>query len=177
MNTPAAALLVAASIVLGAAPALAQTPQPAKPATTPAKKPPPPKPAPKPAAKAAATLATADPEQLRAAGLTYLGGYDCEFNQTVNVEPTPKHEGYVDVKHQKNIWTMKPVLSSTGALRLEDVKGRMLMLQVANKSMVMDTKIGQRVLDGCLHATQKAFVKPADQQGLGIEAPASAPKR
>jgi hypothetical protein len=34
--------------------------------------------------------------------------------------------------------------------------------------MVMDVKLGQRVLDGCMHATQKAFVKPADGEGLGI---------
>ena len=50
---------------------------------------------------------------------------------------------------------MKPVLSSTGALRLEDVKGRMLMLQIANKSMLLDTQVGQRIVDGCVHEKQR----------------------
>jgi hypothetical protein len=59
---------------------------------------------------------------------------------------------------------MKPVMSSTGALRLEDVKGRMLMIQIANKSMVMDTKIGQRLVDGCVHEKQRAFI--STQGGL-----------
>jgi hypothetical protein len=32
----------------------------------------------------------------------------------------------------------------------------MLMLQIANKSMLMDTKIGQRVVDECVHEKQRA---------------------
>jgi hypothetical protein len=137
------------------------------------------KPVPKPAAAAPAaapSLPQASADQMQAAGMAHLGGYDCEFGQTVRVEHHPRHAGYVDVHHRKAVWTMKPVLSSTGALRLEDVRGRMLMLQVANKSMVMDVKLGQRVLDGCLHEKQKAFVKPADSEGLGIAPAASTPR-
>jgi hypothetical protein len=59
---------------------------------------------------------------------------------------------------------MKPVLSSTGALRLEDVKGRMLMIQIANKSMVMDTQIGQRLVDGCMHEKQREFARTMESQ-------------
>ena len=77
--------------------------------------------------------------------------------------------GYIDVVHNKQTWIMKPVLSSTGALRLEDVSGRMLMLQIANKSMLMDVKLGQRVVDGCVHEMQRdAASKPAGAS-LGIE--------
>ena len=147
----------------------AQTPA-AKPA--PARKPAPRTPAPAPAP----ALPQASTDQLEAAELTHVGAYDCEFGQTLRVAPHPRDAGYVDVHHQKNVWTMKPVLSYTGALRLEDVRGRMLMLQVANKSMVMDVKLGQRVLDGCLHEKQKAFVKPADGEGLGIAPAASTPR-
>ena len=50
---------------------------------------------------------------------------------------------------------MKPVLSSTGALRLEDVKGRVLMLQIANKSMLMDTQAGPAAWGGGGGATLK----------------------
>ena len=102
-------------------------------------------------------LALADDDQKVAAELAYLGEYACEFNQTVKVAANNLSPGYIDVSHDKQTWVMKPVLSSTGAVRLEDVKGRMLMIQIANKSMVMDTKIGQRLVDGCQHEKQREF--------------------
>ena len=43
---------------------------------------------------------------------------------------------------------MKPVLSSTGAVRLEDTQGRALLVQIAQKSMLMDVKAGRRLVDG-----------------------------
>jgi hypothetical protein len=104
-----------------------------------------------------APLALADDDQKAAAGMAYLGDYACEFNQTVKVAANNLAPGYIDVSQGKQTWVMKPVLSSTGALRLEDVKGRMLMIQIANKSMVMDTKIGQRLVDGCQHEKQREF--------------------
>lgn len=140
-----------------------------------------------PAKKAApvvaeAPLPNAGGEQLAAADMTHFGDYACDFDQTVHVLVAPKNAGYVDVKFKKQSWTMKPVLSSTGALRLEDVKGQMLMLQIANKSMLMDTKIGQRLVDGCVHekqrlATAAAAGQPAGEALLqGGTALSSAPK-
>lgn len=142
-------LAIAAALCLGATVAVAQN-APAKPAAKPA--------AAKKAAPAAAApaLPAADADQLAAAERTYLGEYQCEFSQSIDVSMNPKANGYVDVKHQKQVWTMKPVLSSTGALRLEDVKGQTLLLQIANKSMLMDQKAGRRVVDGCVHDKQKA---------------------
>lgn len=121
-------------------------------------------PARKPVAKKAAApapvveapLAEATPEQLAAADQTYFGAYGCEFDQTLSVAVNPKHPGYVDVDFKKQVFVMKPVMSSTGALRLEDVKGRALMIQIANKSMLMDVKAGQRMVDECLHERQRA---------------------
>ena len=137
-------------------PALAQTATPAKPAAT--------KPAAKPAAKAPARaapaeapLAAANDDQKSAAKMAYLGDYACEFNQVVQVTPHAKADGYLDMRHKNQTWVMKPVLSSTGALRLEDVRGRMLMIQIASKSMVLDTQIGQRLVDGCQSEQQRAF--------------------
>jgi hypothetical protein len=104
------------------------------------------------------TLAAATSEQLDAANIAHLGDYDCEFDQKVTLEPYAKAAGYIEMKNKSQAWVMKPVLSSTGALRLEDVRGRMLMIQIANKSMVMDTQIGQRLVDGCVHEKQRAFI-------------------
>ena len=94
-------------------------------------------------------------EQLTAADRALKGSYDCDFNQKINVSQNSS-QGYVDVTSGKNKYTMKPILSSTGALRMEDVTGRMLLLQIANKSMLMDTKLGQRVVDNCVHPSQKS---------------------
>jgi hypothetical protein len=152
------ALLTAAVFAAGAT--TAQT-TPAKPAAKPAAKkapaaPPPPAP-----------LAQATPEQINAAERTHFGNYDCEFAQKVDVSLNAKNAGYVDVTFKKDTWVMKPVLSSTGALRLEDVKGRMLMLQIANKSMLMDAQAGRRIVDECVHEKQKeaalaAKMRPGD---------------
>jgi hypothetical protein len=148
--------VAAAAMSLAPLPAAAQSTAPTKAAKA--------KAAPKAAAKKAVPkaapeppLAPANDEQKAAATLAHLGDYACEFDQTVTVAADPKFEGYVDVKHKAQTWVMKPVLSSTGALRLEDVKGRMLMIQIANKSMVMDTQIGQRLVDGCQHEKQREF--------------------
>ena len=104
---------------------------------------------------APAPLPVASNEQISAAAMTHLGAYGCEFSQTVEVTADAKNQGYVAVQFGKQNWVMKPVLSSTGALRLEDVRGQMLMLQIANKSMLMDVKLGRRVVDECVHEKQR----------------------
>lgn len=158
----------AALILCAALPALAQTASPkpaakpvaAKPAAAkpiakaaPAKKTPPP--------PAEPVLAEADEAQLAAAERAYLGDYACEFKETVHIDKHPKTAGYINVGWKKQLITMKPVLSSTGALRLEDVTGRTLMIQIANKSMLLDTKIGQRLLDDCVHPEQLKLMEAA----------------
>ncbi len=136
-----------------------------------------PQPAPAP------VLEPASEEQLAAAQRAYLGDYVCEAKQSVRIEPNAKTPGYIDVSFQKQLITMKPVLSSTGALRLEDVTGRTLMIQIANKSMLLDTKLGQRLVDDCVHPEQARLMAEARaaaaanpeavSNGLGISAPAA----
>jgi hypothetical protein len=116
----------------------------------------------KPARAAAPNLTPpASQEQLDAAERTLFGDYECEFNQSIHVSLDPKAAGYVEVKHLAKRYVMRPILSSTGALRLEDVRGQTLMLQIANKSMLMDVKAGKRLVDSCVHAAQKEFMKNA----------------
>ncbi len=156
----------AALILCAALPVLAQAPA-AKPAAKPAVKAVSAKPVSKAAAKKTTppppepVLGEADEAQLAAAERAYLGNYDCEFKQHVHIDKHPKTAGYINVAWQKQVLTMKPVLSSTGALRLEDVTGRTLMIQIANKSMLLDTKIGQRLLDECIHPEQEKLIAAA----------------
>ncbi len=103
----------------------------------------------------------AQPEQVKAAELVYYGMYECEFSQTVNITQSPKYPAYVDLKHGKNDWLMKPVLSSTGAIRLEDVRGETLMVQIASKSMLLNVKTAHRIVDDCMSAKQRELVAEA----------------
>jgi len=106
-------------------------------------------------------LADANAEQVDAAERVYYGVYDCEFNQTVDIEKHPKHAAYVNVKSGKSTWLMKPVLSSTGAVRLEDTKGETLMVQIASKSMLLNVKTAHRIVDDCVSPKQRELVAAA----------------
>ena len=157
-SLPAFTLALAAALVLSAAApaALAQAAPTKKPAAAKASK--------KATAKAPAEPAppaAAGPEQIDAAERVYYGVYDCEFKQTVNIVASPKFPSYVELKHAKSEYLMKPVLSSTGAIRLEDVRNEMLMVQVASKSMLLNVKSGQRVVDDCISPKQRELADAA----------------
>ena len=163
--------VVAVCLVLTLAPAEAQTTRPPlKKAAVPAR--PGRKPAPKPVEPPPPT--EADAAQLEAAEKVYYGVYDCEFKQLVNIVASPKYKGYVDVKHLKSLWLMKPVLSSTGAIRLEDVGGETLMVQIASKSMLLNVKTGHRVVDECISPAQRDAIEAA-RAAKALQAPSAAP--
>ena len=105
--------------------------------------------------------APASAEQIDAAGQVFYGVYECEFNQTVDIQANLKYPSYVDVKHGKSDYLMKPVESSTGAIRLEDVRGETLMVQISSKSMLLNVKTGHRVVDDCISPKQRDLVAAA----------------
>lgn len=113
------------------------------------------------------TLGVASAEQLLATAQAYLGPHDCEFKQTLSVS---KHQvdGYLVVTFSSKAYTMKPVRSSTGAVRLEEVDGGpMLLVQIPAKSMLMDTARGRRIVDACVSEAQ-AKEAATDNNALGM---------
>jgi hypothetical protein len=118
--------------------------------------------------------APASSEQISAAEQVYYGAHECEFNQTASIAANPHYAGYVDVKQGKTTYLMKPVLSSTGAVRLEDVKGQTLMVQIASKSMLLDVKAGRRIVDDCVSAKHREAMERRKQALLAEAAAASA---
>ena len=68
---------------------------------------------------------------------------------------------------------MRPVLSTTGAVRLEDVKGETLMVQIATKSMLLNVKTARRIVDECVSARQRELIAEATA-AKAAEAAASA---
>ena len=121
------------------------------------------KPAKKPAKAAEFVIPEAGPDQIAAADRVYYGIYDCEFNQKIDIAADTKHPAYVEVKHLKAAYLMKPVVSSTGAVRLEDTRGETLMVQIANKSMLLNVKTGQRVVDDCVSPAQRDLIAAAKE--------------
>jgi hypothetical protein len=171
---PAHVLVCAALVaVVGVAgSAAAATP---KTAAKPSAKPSPKKGAAAAKAAPALVLPEASAEQIDAAERVYYGVYECEFKQSVAITASAKHPSYVEVKHGKSGYLMKPVLSSTGAVRLEDVHGETLMVQIMAKSMLLNVKTGHREVDECISPKQRELLEAARVAKAEAAAAAAAP--
>lgn len=108
-----------------------------------------------------APLPDAGVEQLQAADRVFYGVYDCEFKQVVEINRSAKFPGYVELRHEKVDYLMKPVVSTTGAIRLEDVRGETLMVQIAAKSMLLNVKTAHRLVDDCVSPKQHELIEAA----------------
>lgn len=96
--------------------------------------------------------------QLQIADRVLTGDAACEFNQTVSVRPIAGLPGRFRLTYKHVSYTMVPEETSTGAVRLEDKKAGIVWLQIPSKSMLMNARIGQRMVDACMHAEQRAAV-------------------
>lgn len=101
--------------------------------------------------------------QLQIADRVLTGDAACEFDQTVSVLPIDGQPGHFRVTFKKVAYTVVPEETSSGAIRLEDKKAGIVWLQIPSKSMLMNAKIGQRMVDGCLHAEQRAATRAVEQ--------------
>jgi hypothetical protein len=155
-----AACTAALSLTVGVAAAQTEAAKPAasKPAAKPAAKPA------KPAkasesrkeAKPADTVERISPNQLEIASRVLTGDAKCEFDQKVSVQPIDGKPGHFKVSHKNMSYTMVPQETTTGAVRLEDKKNGMVWIQIPAKSMLLNGKIGQRMVDSCTQSQQRA---------------------
>ncbi len=114
-------------------------------------------PAAQPVAPKAAAEAPMGQEELSIAQRVHQGNLPCELGAAVRIEPDQIQPGYFNVQGKGFRYRMHPVATSTGAIRLEDKQAGAVWLQLANKSMLMDQKKGQRVADECAHPDQMAY--------------------
>ena len=98
--------------------------------------------------------AALSPEELSIAERVYVGRMACELGAFVNVSADNAAPGRFMVEGKGFKYHMVPVATSTGAVRLEDAKGGAVWLQISNKSMLMNQKLGQRLADECQGAEQ-----------------------
>jgi hypothetical protein len=154
-----------AALSLTALSAQAQTAAPAKKAV-----------AKKPAAKAEPVSATNDslnPAQLTIADRVMTGTAECEFKEKVEVEKIPGHAGNFKVTYNKKSYVMVPEETTTGAIRLVDLTGAVVWIQIPMKSMLMNQKEHHRLVDGCQEDEQRIAVQ--SMRNAGTNAGALAP--
>ncbi|WIT10871.1 hypothetical protein PFX98_18425 [Paucibacter sediminis] len=117
-------------------------------------------------------------DQLAVGPRVHSGDAQCEFNQKVQITPHPDKPGRFRLQFGKLVYNMTPEPTTTGAVRLEDKKAGVVWLQIPAKSMLMNAKIGQRMVDSCQHPeqVQSAQAMVAPDSGIGITPGTSLPK-
>ena len=103
--------------------------------------------------------------ELAIAQRVHTGRIQCELGADITVTADEKNPGFFSVSAGKQRYYMHPVESRTGAIRLEDGRAEAMMLQLGNKSMVLNQKLGQRVADDCQTAEQKQFAGQLESSG------------
>ncbi|QXL85040.1 hypothetical protein [Comamonas sp. NLF-1-9] len=114
-------------------------------------------------------------DQERALGeRVYTGRIVCELGATVQIDADPASPGAFFVSGRGFKYHMRPVVAATSAVRLEDQKAGAVWIQIANKSMLMNQKLGQRMADECMSEQQAQVtqaMKTAPAQSLFDSAP------
>lgn len=111
----------------------------------------------------------ADKDTLAMAQWVEVGKEPCQDGKVVNISPRGNQTGHFNLEVDHKTYDMHPVHSTTGAIRLEDNKHELVWLQLSNKSMLMNEKMGKRVADGCMSDKQHAVaqqMKDSGQPGL-----------
>ncbi len=100
-----------------------------------------------------------DGKALAVAEQVHTGRIVCELGNVVNITPDAQNRGFFLLQMGKHRFNVSPVPSATGAIRLEDPKAGAIWLQLANKSMLMNSKLGQRMADECQSPAQVAVAE------------------
>ena len=107
------------------------------------------------------TAETISANQLTVAARVLTGKADCEMNQNVDVDAVDGQPGVFKVRFKNASYVMVPEETSTGAVRLFDRKAGVVWLQIPMKSMLLDHRAGQRLVDNCMQSEQRAAVNAA----------------
>jgi len=96
------------------------------------------------------------PQEMAIADQVELGRIPCAEGGVVYIAADKLTPGLFTVQSGKHLFRMQPVVSNTGAIRLEDASAGGLWLQLPSKSMLMHQKTGSRIADECMTAAQLA---------------------
>jgi hypothetical protein len=116
------------------------------------------------------------PEQMAIANRVLVGKINCELGAVVLMTHDEHSPGRFFLDLAKKRYAMLPVVTSTGAVRLEDESSGAVWLQLGNKSMLMNQKEGKRLADECMNPDQVLVAQALErnpQPGL-LDAPKDA---
>ncbi len=116
------------------------------------------------------------PEQMTIAGKVLVGKINCELGATVLMTHDEHSPGRFFLDMGAKRYVMLPVVTSTGAVRLEEDTSGAVWLQLGNKSMLMNQKEGKRLADECMNPDQLLVAQALErnpQPGL-LDAPKDA---
>lgn len=113
--------------------------------------------------------------QLDMAARVLTGTADCEFNQHISVQAIEGRPGTFAVGFKGQRYTMTPEETSTGAVRLLDKRAGVVWLQIPTKSMLMNARAGQRMVDACTQPEQRVALAAPAAPGIGILPVSAAP--
>jgi len=95
------------------------------------------------------------PGELTMADRVLTGTAACEFNQTVRVEPLEGHAGNFKLTFERKTYIVHPKETTTGAILLRDQDESIIWVQIPKKSMLMNQKLHQRMVDNCQQDEQR----------------------
>lgn len=107
-------------------------------------------------------LETLSAAQLEIAKHVFTGRVRCDEGQSVDVEADKDKPGFFHVSFKGSHFLMVPEQTSSGAVRLFDRNAGVIWLQIPVKSMLMNEKIGQRMLDGCKAPQQNGVTQASN---------------
>ena len=113
------------------------------------------------------------PAQVAIVPNVYTGSQTCDGGVSVTLVPDASGNGYFNVAVKNRTYRMYPVVTLSGAVRLEDPREGAIWLQMSNKSMMMNQKTGSRLADDCINPAQAAValaMKKNPQPGI-LDAP------
>jgi hypothetical protein len=107
-----------------------------------------------PVVQPVAVVSELPPELQAIADQIHTGRMPCELGQSVTLLRDSKEQGHFNLFIKEQIYHLTPVQSATGAIRLEDHAKGAVWIQLSDKSMLMNTQLGQRLADMCQSRAQ-----------------------
>lgn len=104
-------------------------------------------------------LPALEPDLIAISEQVHLGTIPCEMGKKVVLTADPLSPGRFYMAIHPHRFHLTPVISKTGAIRLEDSEAGAFWIQLSNKSMLMSSKLGQRLADDCQSPAQLAVAE------------------
>ncbi len=101
-------------------------------------------------------------DQMAVASRVTLGEVPCEIGAKVTVR-ADANPGRFWISLGRQSFRMEPAITTTGAIRLEDPESGTVWLQLGNKSMLLNQRLGKRLADACVNAEQTAIASAMER--------------